>query len=163
MDKSRSFAILLITITLVIFGSTISAQMIGSDEDINMIKTVWDNYASYVENGDGIAWLSQYDAEGIQLRPDAQARSKEELDAQVPAAFKERVNVNYIMMTIIPLEIVVADDWAYSRGRYTQIFKARDSGKSSLVDGKFLTIFKKQADGTWKIYRDCFNSNVSPK
>jgi ketosteroid isomerase-like protein len=33
-------------------------------------------------------------------------------------------------------------------------------GKEARVDGKFLTIFKKQSDGSCKIYRDCFNSNT---
>ena len=31
------------------------------------------------------------------------------------------------------------------------------------IIGKYLTILKKQTDGSWKIYRDCFNSDVPPK
>jgi len=61
------------------------------------------------------------------------------------------------------LEIVVTGPWGYSRGTYTQDLTARSTGKTIHVDGKFLTIFKKQMDGSWKIYRDCFNSNVPPK
>ena len=30
-----------------------------------------------------------------------------------------------------------------------------------VVDGKYLTILKKQPDGSWKIHRGAFNSNVS--
>lgn len=26
--------------------------------------------------------------------------------------------------------------------------------------GKYLTVFRKQADGSWKIFRDCFNLDV---
>jgi ketosteroid isomerase-like protein len=140
-----------------------SAQTPGNDTDTTMIQTIWQRYAACVEKGDGAAWLTQYDAEGIQMRPDAPARTKPELDAQVPAAFKARVEANEVKMTINPAEIVVAGSWAYSRGAYVQDFTAKATGQTTHIDGKFLTIFKKQADGSWKIFRDCFNSNVPPK
>jgi ketosteroid isomerase-like protein len=66
-------------------------------------------------------------------------------------------------MAINPLEVVVAGPWAYSRGLYTQDLTSKATGNVAHVDGKFLTIFRKQPDGSWKIYRDCFNSNVPPK
>lgn len=138
-----------------------SAQ--SPEADYAAIKQIWSNYVEFVEKGDAVGWLSQWDAEGIQLRPDAPARTKKELDAQVPAAFKARLDANDTKMTINPLEIVVNGSWAFSRGTYTQDLTARSSGKITHVDGKFLTIFKKKADGVWKIYRDCFNSNVPPK
>ncbi|MBE3064794.1 MAG: hypothetical protein IMZ69_07215, partial [Spirochaetes bacterium] len=61
------------------------------------------------------------------------------------------------------LEIIVTGPWAYSRGVYTQDLKNKSSGQVVHVDGKFLTIFKLQQDSSWKIFRDCFNSNVPPK
>jgi len=137
------------------------AQSTATDEAA--IRQIWSSYASFVQDGDAAGWLSQYDAEGIQLRPDAPARTRQELDAQVPGAFKARFDANDTKMTINPLEIVINGPWAYSRGTYTQDLTARTSGKAMHVDGKFLTILKKQADGSWKIFRDCFNSNVPPK
>jgi uncharacterized protein (TIGR02246 family) len=61
---------------------------------------------------------------------------------------------------ITALETTRAGDWAYSRGVYTVTFPLGDSGEQGLIDGKFMTILKRQADGSWKIYRDIFNSNV---
>jgi ketosteroid isomerase-like protein len=140
-----------------------SALLAQADPDTAAIQQIWTNYAAFVEKGDGASWLTQYDAEGIQLRPDAPARTKQELDAQVPGAFKARVEANDTKMTITPIEIVVAGPWAYSRGTYTQDLTAKATGQTVHVDGKFLTIFKKQSSGAWKIFRDCFNSNVPPK
>ena len=48
-------------------------------------------------------------------------------------------------------------------GVYTQDLKARATGETAHVDGKFLTVLKQQDDGSWRIFRDCFNSNVPPK
>jgi ketosteroid isomerase-like protein len=148
---------------LVIVGSAGLANAQSTQVDEAAIRQIWSNYAAFVEKGDSVAWLSQYDAEGIQLRPDAPARTKQELDAQVPAAFKARLDANDTKMAINPLEIVVNGPWAFSRGMYTQDLTAKSTGKTIHVDGKFLTIFKRQSDGSWKIYRDCFNSNVPPK
>ena len=148
---------------LVMVGCAGLAYAQSTETDEAAIRQIWSNYAAFVEKGDPAGWLSQYDAEGIQLRPDAPARTKQDLDAQVPAAFKARFDANETKMAITPLEIVVTGPWGYSRGTYTQDLTARSTGKTIHVDGKFLTIFKKQIDGSWKIYRDCFNSNVPPK
>lgn len=48
-------------------------------------------------------------------------------------------------------------DWAFSRGNYTATQTVQ--GNTVEVDGKFMTIFRRQDDGQWKIYRDIFNSN----
>jgi ketosteroid isomerase-like protein len=146
---------------LILAAST--ALLAQADPDAVAIKQIWVNYAAFVEKGDAQGWLAQYDAEGIQLRPDAPARSKSELDAQVPGAFKARVEANDVKMVILPLEITITGPWAFSQGTYTQDFTAKATGQTVHVDGKFLTIFRKQSGGGWKIYRDCFNSNVPPK
>jgi ketosteroid isomerase-like protein len=141
--------------------ATVKSQ--SKESDIDAIKQIWMNYVTAVENGDATAWLAQWDKDGIQMRPDAPQRTKQELDASVPAGFKARVDANDVKMMINPLEITVAGPWVYSRGLYTLDLTNKTSGVITHIDGKFLTILKKQADGTWKIYRDCFNSNVPPK
>ncbi len=54
-------------------------------------------------------------------------------------------------MEINPEEIVVAGDGAFSRGNFIV---------NDAVEGKFLTIFRRQDDGSWRIYRDAFNMNA---
>ena len=54
-------------------------------------------------------------------------------------------------------ETVIMGDWAFSRGNYTATQTVQ--GNTVEVDGKFMTIFRRQDDGQWKIYRDIFNSN----
>ncbi len=57
-------------------------------------------------------------------------------------------------------EVEVAGRLAFSRGHYVATFSPKDGNQLIPVDGKFMTILKKQPDGGWKIYRDIFNSNV---
>ncbi len=78
----------------------------------------------------------------------------------MPAQWKARVDASDMVMAINPLEITINGPWAYSRGVYTQNLTNKSTGVKTLVDGKFLTILKRQQDGSWRIYRDCFNSNT---
>jgi ketosteroid isomerase-like protein len=50
-------------------------------------------------------------------------------------------------------------DLAYTIGTYRAEFKGA-SGKLSVDKGKYLTIWKKQADGSWKVLFDTFNSDL---
>ena len=159
--SSRRVSALLVLALLAAGSLAVSAQ--STDEAIAAIKQIWTNYANYVEMGDAASWLSQYDADGIQMRPDNPARGRPDLDSFVYTSWKARMDSFDTKMSITPLEIVVAGAWAYSRGVYTQDLKAKTTGKVAHVDGKFLTILKQQDDGSWKIFRDCFNSNVPPK
>jgi ketosteroid isomerase-like protein len=153
----------LLVLALLVAGSLAAAWSDSEENAVSAIKQIWLNYASYVETGDAAAWLSQYDAEGIQMRPESPARGRPELDTFVVTSWKARMDAFDTKMSISPLEIVVAGSWAYSRGVYTQDLKAKATGKTTHVDGKFLTVLKQQDDGSWRIFRDCFNSNIPPK
>jgi ketosteroid isomerase-like protein len=50
-------------------------------------------------------------------------------------------------------------DLAYTSGTYQSAFKG-GSGKTLVDKGKYLTIWKKQADGSWKVLFDTFNSDL---
>lgn len=67
-----------------------------------------------------------------------------------------------VAIDITVQEIEVTGDWAFSRGIYNATFAPKDGSDPNPVDGKFMTILKRQTDGDWKIHRDIFNSNVAP-
>jgi ketosteroid isomerase-like protein len=57
-------------------------------------------------------------------------------------------------------EIEGHGDLAYNRGHYALDFTG---GPVPMRDqGKYIAIFRKQADGTWKATRDIFNSDLMP-
>ena len=60
-------------------------------------------------------------------------------------------------MEINAEEIVVLGDWAFSSGNYSA--DPVKDGKTLHFEGKFLTVFKRQDDGSWKIYRDSASMN----
>jgi ketosteroid isomerase-like protein len=65
-----------------------------------------------------------------------------------------KANCGRHLMTIKSEETQVADDWGFDRGTYTYLITPKKEGESGFVDGKYLTIYKRQADGSWKISHD---------
>ena len=52
-------------------------------------------------------------------------------------------------------------DLGYTSGTYKFTFKD-PSGKPATDNGKYLTVWKKQTDGSWKVLFDMFNTDLPP-
>jgi len=61
-------------------------------------------------------------------------------------------------------DVEVHGDLGLTRCKYSLKLTPKAGGETLNVmpDGKALTLFRKQSDGSWKIVYDCFNSNVPP-
>ena len=94
------------------------------------------------------------------MPPDAPAVFGKEQILVVNESKFEPFNIN---MAIKKDEVQINGDLAFSRGTYTASLTPKAGGETINLIGKYLTILKKQTDGSWRIYCDCFNSNVPPK
>ena len=111
------------------------------------ILDIWETYSSARVAGDVETWLGLWDEEGIRMVPGVPAVDF----ATFAPITAERFANAPASMEINSEEIVVADDWAYSRGTFTV---------NDVIEGKFLTIFRRQDDGSWRIFRDAMNMNT---
>jgi uncharacterized protein (TIGR02246 family) len=141
------------SVAAAVAAASIVAQPVlaGDAEDI---AAIWDAYEAARVAGDADAWLALWDEGGVQMPPGMQARGLDVLTVGVPKAFAA---MPASAMEISPVQTLVMGDWAFSRGTYTADLTS--GGNEVHVDGKFMTIFRRQDDGSWKIYRDIFNSN----
>ena len=57
------------------------------------------------------------------------------------------------------VEAAKSGDLGFSSGTYEFSFKD-PSGKTISDKGKYVTVWEKQADGSWKVVRDIFNSDM---
>jgi len=122
------------------------------------VRQLFGEYVANVIAGNADRWLTLWDASAVQLPPDApMVVGKDTLARKVKAGFAPGV---YDDMKITIQEVKTSGELAFARGIYTTTVSKSAGGGG--VDGKFLTVFKRQTDGSWKIYRDCFNSNVPP-
>jgi ketosteroid isomerase-like protein len=143
---------------VILVGGCATMGKARQEADVAAIQEIWKTYATAATTGDAALWLSLWDENGIQLPPDTPARPKKVLNEVVPKGWAA---MKIHTMNIAAEEIVIMGDFAYCRGTYTS--DRTVGGQLLKIDGKFLTLFRRQADGSWRLYRDCFNSNVPPK
>lgn len=117
-----------------------------SASDEQAILDIWSTYTEARVAGDAETWLGLWDNEGIRLPPGAPAVDFATFAPGTPERFAKPP----ASMEIKSEEVVVTGDWAFSRGNFTV---------NNALEGKFLTIFRRQDDGSWRIYRDAFNFN----
>ena len=58
---------------------------------------------------------------------------------------------------------VVSPDWAFAWGYYSHERTPKEGGPATKYYGKFSVILKRQPDGSWKKYIDCYNDEPMPK
>ncbi len=114
--------------------------------DEQAILGIWSTYTEARVGGDAETWLGLWDKDGIRMPPGAP-----DVDyATFAPGTPERFAKPPASMEIKSEEIEVAGDWAYSRGTFTV---------NDAIEGKVRTIFRRQDDGSWRIYRDSFSMN----
>ncbi len=80
-------------------------------------------------------------------------------------AANERVKAalpGYRALSYVPeiKEVIVTDDgWAFEWGTFTASFVEAPGREEQHLRGKLLRIFRKQADGTWKVARGMWNTS----
>ena len=55
-------------------------------------------------------------------------------------------------------EVVVLGDWGYGRGTWKNTLTPKAGGDAVEIEGKYLNIVKREADGGWKIHRHIWNT-----
>lgn len=67
----------------------------------------------------------------------------------------------HLSLTFNPTVVVIAkgDDIAYTQGIYTMTYTEPKTGMTLIEKGKYVTVYKKQDDGTWKAVEDIDNAD----
>jgi uncharacterized protein (TIGR02246 family) len=122
------------------------------------IEALWEEYAAANVAGDVDRYLALWDENGIQMPGGSPAiEGIENIRSRKVAGFEKW---DITSMTITNLEVEVVGDWAYVRGTYQSTRTPVVGGDTEQIDGKYMTILRKQPDGSWKLYRDISNSSV---
>lgn len=172
MKKVTAYAVLALVLLLAVtvdavgmeapglmVNDTIETSRLGPSEGV-VIRAIFDRYAACVQNYDADGWMALWDENGVQLPPGFPMRVGKE--AIRTARYTALLDRTYCRIMNIDVEEIVSfpsEGYAIARGVYTSTSTPQAGGAASFVDGKFMTIFRRQADGSWLIYRDIFNSN----
>ena len=155
--------ILVITSAMLFFNFSFKTEVDSMGDDITAIKEIGNQYAVACNTGDFDLWISLWADDGVQMPPGTPARiGKEQIREGMKPAF-DQMNLDITIHSID--DVKVYGDLGLSRGTYTLKMTPKAGGETiiAMPDGKALTLYERQSDGSWKIKYDIFNSNAPPK
>lgn len=122
------------------------------------VKEVFRIYMESIVEGNIDKWITVWDEDGVQLPPGSPMRVGR-------TAIKKAVGADLTAFVYYDpqwgsVHTFVDDEYGFAYGTASFKRRTKATGEVLTIDLKFETIFRRQADGSWKIYRDCFNSNV---
>jgi len=129
----------------------------GEDEDVAAIKEVLNQHAAYMSEGDLDSWMSLWADEGIQMLPYAPLRKGKK---QIRRGMKPAFDGTTLDLAINSIEDVkVSGDLGLTVCTYTLKMTPKAGGDTvnAIPDGKALTLYERQPDGSWRIAYDCSN------
>jgi uncharacterized protein (TIGR02246 family) len=106
--------------------------------------------------------VSHFADDGIVMEPNMPAmKGKEAIRAGVKEFLADRnFSLNWSVTAIDPSK---SSDLAYVHGTWTATLTDSKTKKPITDKGKYATVYRKQADGSWKVALDINNSDLPPK
>jgi len=117
-------------------------------------------FVAAAEKGDAAQMTAGYDANAIALGPGGPAASGSAEIAKMMGGMLDAVAIKEFSLTTS--DLIVTGDYAIETGTYAMVVTPK-KGKDTPDNGKYVVVWKKQADGSWKMLRDIWNTNVAPK
>ena len=157
----------ILTIAALFFLMFISSHTViaGADDDAfrAAVEEIFDTYSSANMNKDADAWIALWDEGGVKMVPDLPSINGK----SAIGAFKRKKSQSpddlTMSITVEDTQVSDSGDFGFAHGTYSSTVTPKGGGAAKSKEGKFLTIFKKQADGSWKIYRDSVSLNPASK
>ena len=127
-----------------------------SEAEISAVMEATTQYGGAIVAGNFDKIRSLMDADMVLMPTEAP------LDKGVDAAMQTMEGFPGLEGTINPEQVEGSGNLAYVRGNYDLTFIVNDS--TQIPDkGKYIEVWKKQDDGSWKVVVDIWNSNLSPE
>lgn len=112
-------------------------------------------FAAAFKRGDANALRALYADDAVQLNPNLPAWEGAEAIRQGFTGFFHTMTVSEASFTT--RDVLISGTMAVERGNYALRLVPRDGGPEVSDRGKYLTVWMRQQDGSWKIVRDISN------
>ncbi len=118
---------------------------------IEALVAAWD---ANINAADVDALVASFTDDALRMAPNGPTLVGKEA---IRAALQAEFDVNTIETVGVAEEIRVVEDWAFVRGTYSDTVTPKAGGDPTQVEGQFVSIVHRQADGAWKWHRDIWN------
>jgi len=125
--------------------------------DAEAVERQWRRVTATFEEGDADAFMALTTDDVVLMPPGASTLSNRDA---VRSLMREYFAAYTIELEELSLEeIVVAGDWAFVRDTYVSNLTPRSGGTAVRAKGKNVWVLRCQADGSWKVARNMWNSS----
>jgi ketosteroid isomerase-like protein len=147
---------LLLPVLLICFTATVLAQDAASKGKDLLFKLEAEFAHAVAEHGHA-AFASHFAEDGVELENGGGVNTHADI-AREPA-WPEGTSLSW---SPIKADMAASGDLGYTYGNY--VFKSKDKdGKIVARHGKYMTVWKKQKDSSWKVVVDMGNTSPDPK
>ena len=153
------YAIVLALATLLIGSVCTSALAQDVEADIAAITEVMNQATLACATGDVELYLSRFTEDVVAMPPGIPTSIG---IAESRAAMEALFGAYDLALPYTVQEVVVPGDWAFARSTFVYSMTPKEGGETTTFIGKELDIFKRQADGSWKMYIECYNFDAPP-
>jgi uncharacterized protein (TIGR02246 family) len=129
------------------------------EADIEAIRSLSQEISRTWNENDFEGWMASIDDDAMILLANGPTLKGIE---EIRALYSNSFSLNSFDVTSTTEEIHVEGDIAFSRDTWVGSINPKDGGEPIVFDNKAIFIYKKQADGSWKIWRNIYNSNIPP-
>jgi uncharacterized protein (TIGR02246 family) len=156
--KRRNLSVVCCIIAFLLFIYSCKKQ--DTEADIAAIKGVLNQYAVACNTGDFDLWISLWADDGVQMPPDENSIIGKDQIREANKPGFDQMNLDIAITSIEGAKVY--GDIGLTHCNYTLAVTPKAGGETVIAvpDGKALTIYERQSDGSWKILYDCFNSNA---
>jgi uncharacterized protein (TIGR02246 family) len=145
--------------------ATVAPSSTG-DADPSAVRRAIDSANAQVVNalkqGDAAATAAVYADDAISMPPDQPALRGRDAIRKSMEKFLSGTTVKNPTLTTV--DVIVSGDIAVETGTQDGTMQPKSGGGAVSAKGKYLAVYKRQPDGSWKIIRDAYNPDApTPK
>ena len=162
MHETAKLTLLCAAALILTACNTAPTRRVSKEADLAAISAFNAKYLKAINDGDIKALSALTDDDHIMIGPNrAPTVGKAANDAANERGFSQ-FNIEEKWL---PEETVIDGDLAYQRGTFIVAATPKTGGTPRTAHGNFLRIYRRQADGSWRMTRDMFNSDepVAPQ
>ena len=158
MKNQPHFVRLAIFVVALLCALPAGGAAFASDETAAVDAVRRDFNAAFNAN-DAAAIGRLFDAEGMLLPPGMPAVAGAE---KITARYVGHFAKTRSQFELKPGDIRICEGWAFMNVEFARTDSPKAGGNAASVEGHCLMVLRKQADGSWKIFRDIWNEAARP-
>jgi len=133
------------------------SEMISVKADVEALNEEVRKYDDAISSGNLDGFVELFTDDAVQMpNNEPIIVGKDEIRSRA----EENFTNNTLKLTDTVEYTMVTGDWAFVRGNYTIVITPKEGGADVTEVGKWIAVYQRQSDNSWKLYSEIWNQNA---